>query len=83
MWEKFQKQPPRRTVQSHFKLLGYTPHTKNHVTISYMKKDKPLTKKQYQQYQEELNKEKDIVKYVARILACAFLLGIIIFSLPL
>jgi len=44
-----------------------------------MKKDKPLTKKQYQQYQEELNKEKDIVKYVARILACAFLLGIIIF----
>ena len=48
-----------------------------------MKKDKQLTKKQYQQYQEELNKEKDIVKYVARILACAFLLGIIIFSLPL
>ena len=48
-----------------------------------MKKDKPLTKKQYQQYQEELNKEKDIVKYVARILVCAFLLGIIIFSLPL
>ena len=45
-----------------------------------MKKDKPLTKKQYQ---EELNKEKDIVKYVARILACAFLLGMIIFSLPL
>ena len=46
-------------------------------------KKKSLTKKQLQQYQEELNEEKDIVKYVARILACAFLLGIIIFSLPL
>ena len=45
-----------------------------------MKKDKPLTK---EQYQEELNKEKDILKYVARILAFAFLLAIIIYSLPL
>ena len=66
----------------HFKLLGYTPHTKNHVTISYMKK-KSLTKKQLQQYQEELNKEKDIAKYIVRILACTLLLGVIIYSLPL
>ena len=48
-----------------------------------MKKDKPLTKKQLQQYQEELNKEKDIAKYIVRILACTLLLGVIIYSLPL
>jgi len=34
--------------------------------------EKPLTKKQYQ---------KNIIKYVAQILACAFLLGIIFFSI--
>ena len=44
-------------------------------------KKKSLTKNQ--RYQEELNKEKDIAKYIARILAFALLLGVIIFSLPL
>jgi len=34
--------------------------------------EKSLTQKQYQ---------KDIIKYVAQILACAFLLGIIFFSI--
>ena len=34
--------------------------------------EKSLTKKQYQ---------KNIIKYVAQILACAFLLGIIFFSI--
>ena len=32
---------------------------------------------------EELNKEKDIAKYIVRILACTLLLGVIIYSLPL
>ena len=46
-------------------------------------KKKSLTKKQLQQYQEELNKEKDIAKYIVRILASTLLLGVIIYSLPL
>ena len=39
---------------------------------SKLMREKSLTKKQYQ---------KDIIKYVAQILACAFLLGIIFFSI--
>jgi len=35
-------------------------------------REKSLNKKQYQ---------KDVIKYVAQILACAFLLGIIFFSI--